>query len=323
VNEIAAPCMLLQTMCVCFLLLIMMNSCLFNQVKSGNEDELPEAYWNQEEYDHVMHDIHQERDLSLIISLRKGEEILSGRVIQVYTGWKKYGSEDKHTEIISDNNGMIIKNITYKHSFIGIRLASSFFTGENSMSSAFFSWYHPGAWVKELAFDIDLRHFISRVYPATEKGMVQCDLFYPPGWVEKKIWVSFQRLFALTSTPGEHPRGLSAPEAEIIRKGEGKITVILNMPGFFKKWNKNYSRPWQEGDLYPVSISLGLIPPGDFFRTTPSHKKDPVFIPKKYSKKVDVEDGDPYLSIPPAEHEEEVIVFVDINVPVTDNELLR
>lgn len=100
--------------------------------------------------------------------------------------------------------------------------------------------------MKLLYIDIDVAHFSSQMNPSSDNGFVRSDLFFHPGWREKKVWICFEHLFALTSTPEEHPHGLTAKEAEIKRKEQGMISIILNMPGFFNRWHKNYTKLWQD-----------------------------------------------------------------------------
>ncbi|MBN2441880.1 MAG: hypothetical protein JXJ04_11050, partial [Spirochaetales bacterium] len=204
------------------------------------------------------------------------------------------------------------------HSFIGIDLTQSFIPKENGIQNIFYSWYKPGFRAEELSVTIDTSQFFCITYPASDSGIIQCDLLFPPDWEEKKVWVCFERNFALTSTPGEHPHELRAKEATIIREGKGKITIFLTLPDFFRRWNKTYTRPWRAGDVYPVELSLTLLPPENFTQVTLSDKKDPPFIPNHYEGKVDASKGDPYLFIPSVEPLEEIIIETTIHIPLTD-----
>ncbi|MBN2532511.1 MAG: hypothetical protein JXB88_06440 [Spirochaetales bacterium] len=303
--------------CFIFFYLHLFSSCLSDRENQKKKNNQPKAYWNQEEYDRAIHKIHQPRNLFLSISIWNGNEVFSNKTFCVYTGRQKYGSEDAYFNISLNEYGKAEQKIDYNHSFIGIELTPSLLPVESGIAAVFFSWYNPGTWVSELSVDIDVTHFSNRVYPSSDDGFVRSDLFYYPGFREKKVWVCFESLFVLTSTRKEHPQGLIAKEAEIKREEDGRISIILNMPGFFRKWNKNYASPWQEGDIYPVSISISLTPPAGFFRTVLSGKQDLTFVPKNYNGKVEVSDGDPYLFIPSTDSLEEVIINVNIDIPVT------
>ena len=300
------------------LFIVILSSCIFEQKNHIKNTNLPKAYWNQEDHDRAKHKIHQPRDLILTLSLKNGNESIQDGVLKLFTGMEKYGSEDECKDIIITENNPFKQNFIYNHSFIGIELSPPILPVKNGIHTIFLSWYRPDTWVKELFINIDIAPFSCQVHSPMENSFIQCDLFFHPDWEEKKVWVCFERLFALTSTPKEHPAGLSAKEAEIVRKEKGIMTVFLNMPGFFQRWNKNYSHPWEEGDTYPVSITLTLAPPLSVFREIPSNREDPPFVPGNYNGKVDSSEGDPYLFVPSTDPLKEMVIDVDINVPVTD-----
>lgn len=309
---------ILFSICIlCFFFFFLLTSCLSGQRVDRENNMLPKAYWNQAEHDQAMYKIHQPRNLILTVSIRHDETYFPERIFRVYKGREKYGSEEEFIDITLDKNGITEQKINYNHSFIGIEFSPALFGVTNGIDTAFFAWYTPGTWVKELIVDIDITHFSSRMFSNPDNGTVHCDFLYNPEWIEKKVWVSFERLFTLTSTSEEHPDGLSAREGIVERKERGIMTILLNMPGFFNKWNKNYSKPWQEGDIFPVSLTLTLTPPARFFRTVPSRRQDPPFVPRKYNGKVNASEGDPYLFIPSTDLLEEAIIEMNINIPVT------
>ena len=86
------------------------------------EDDLPPAYWNQDEYDRALHLIAQPRQLELDFGFMGGGRPLARKAVRVYTKRTIFEGGDVFTDLTIDGDGRLMGPLAYDHSLIEIEL---------------------------------------------------------------------------------------------------------------------------------------------------------------------------------------------------------
>jgi hypothetical protein len=300
-----------------FLLMLFLTLSAMEDRMGSDDEKLPLAFWNQEEYDRAIHTIDQSRQLTIDITVKDGENLVTKSPFAICTNRSAFEGGDECEEVTPDTKGRFQRLIHYDHSLIDVTFDRRSIPSSCGIDTMSFIWYHPGKWFSSLIYTVDFSPFLAIEKLSSEKESVEFSFTYPEHWIENKVGVSFGNLYGINSDAEKEPRGRTDSEVVIKREGKGRCVVILNMKSFFQRWNDNYSTPYKPGDMYPVSVVFRLAPPHDFFTTTPPERKDPPFVPKKYGGEVDSSDGDPFLSVPSIEPMEEVMVAIRRKIKVT------
>jgi hypothetical protein len=302
---------------VFFLLMLFLTLSAMEDRMGSDDEKLPLAFWNQEEYDRAIHTIDQPRQLTIEITVKDGENPVTRSPFAICTRHTPFEGGDECMEVSLDTKGRFQRLMKYDHSLIDVTFDDRSIPSVCGIDTMSFVWYHPGKWFSSLIYDVDFSPFLVNEKLSADRESVEFSFTYPGHWVEKNVGVSFGNLYGINSDAEKEPRGRTDSEVVIKREDRGICVATLNMKSFFLRWNDNYSTPYKPGDMYPVSVVLRLAPPQDFFTTTPSERKDPSFVPKKYGSEVDSSDGDPFLSVPSIEPVEEVRIEIRREIKVT------
>jgi hypothetical protein len=302
---------------VFFLLMLFLTLSAMEDRMGSDDEKIPLAFWNQEEYDLAMHAIDQSRELHMDITVKDGKKPIDRTFFQVCTLRTPFEGGDECIEVKLDANGRFQGLIKYNHSLIDTTFDSRGIPPSCGIDTMSFIWYHPGKWFSSLIYVIDFSQFHVKEKLSAQKDKVEFSFSYPAYWIEKTVGVYFGDLYGISSDAEQEPQGRTDSEVIIKREEKGTCVVILNMKNFFLHWNDNYSTPYKAEDIYPVSVVFSIVPPEGFFKTTPSRRKDPSFVPRQYGGEVDSSDGDPFLSVPSIEPLKEGNIEIKRRIRVT------
>jgi hypothetical protein len=268
------------------------------------------AYWDQEDHDKAMHLIQQSRELLLSLDLKANGAPLAQKKVRVYVARSMVEGCEEYHDYLLDENGSLELTQPYKESLIDIELTREALPKKAGIDQLLFHWFHPGKWFDQLSIHRDLTNWITTPFTVS-KGDVTVNVSFDATLDPTSAQVNFSNLLGHIF---EAPEMGSYPEASVKLSGKGKATFTFHMDAFFEKWAKNYSKPFQVGDEYPLEVLLTF---NTRFDVKPSSKQDPAFVPKTYDGRVDQTDGNPYLGVPSTTPEQTVQLVAKDKVILT------
>ena len=272
------------------------------------------AYWDQEDHDKAMHLIQQPRELLLSLNFKAKGTPLAKKRVRVYVARSMVEGCDEYHDYLLDGDGTLELTQSYAESLIDVELSKEALPAGCGIDQLTFHWFHPGKWFERLSIHRDLTKWIAKPFTVNE-GDVTVEVSFDSDLQPTSAQMNFSNLLGHIF---EAPEMGSYPEAAVQQSGKGKITFIFHMSTFFEKWAKNYSKPFQVGDEYPLEILLTF---NTSFEVKSSQKQDPAFVPKSYDGRVDQSDGNPYLGVPSTNFEEMVQLIARQKITLTSEML--
>ncbi len=272
------------------------------------------AAWDQEDYDKATHQIRQPRRLQLELSFVTGASPLAGQPVRVYTARSVLGeSMEDYLDYRLDASGKLATELEYNESLIDAELTGKALPSGCGLDKMTLHWFHPGKWFEKLTMTTDIKPWLlTKAKPGD--GALEFDLSYDPKLKPLSGYIGFGGLLGHTFDSGDG----SWPECEIKGTDPGKAHIIVKMREFFKGWMKNYPKPFEAGQDYPIDF---LFTFAASFGANPSGQKDPDFVPKHYDGRVDHKDGDPYLGVPSLDPESTIQIAAKRKIKITPDML--
>lgn len=272
------------------------------------------AAWDQEEYDKATHQIRQPRRLQLELSFITGASPLAGQPVRVYTARSMIGeSMEEYHDYRLDTSGKLSMELEYNESLIDVELTGKSLPSGCGLDKMTLHWFHPGKCFEKLTIISDIEPWqLTQAKPGD--GILEFELSYDPKLKPLSGYIGFGGLLGHTFESADG----SWPECEIKGTGAGKAHITVKMRQFFKAWMKNYTKPFEAGDDYPLDF---LFTFDASFSANSSSQKDPDFVPKRYDGRVDHKNGDPYLGVPSLDPESTIQIVAKRKIKISPDML--
>ncbi|MFX1566697.1 MAG: hypothetical protein ACFFCH_11975 [Promethearchaeota archaeon] len=272
------------------------------------------AYWDQEDYDKAIHLIQQPRSINLSIAFTANNAPLENQRVRVYVARSMVEGGDEYHDYLLDKIGKLELILEYNESLIDIELDRQTLPKDCGLNAITFHWFHPGTWFNQLSINRELTKWAATMHTSSN-GDVIIDVTYDPALTPASASVGFTQLLGHNY---EGPEMGSFAEASVAITGKGTTQFTFHLQTFFEKWMNNFATAYKAGDEFPIDLALIFNTP---FEVKSSSRKDPDFVPKTYSGRVDHTDGNPYLGVPSTTPESTTKVTVKHTLTITESML--